>query len=255
MPKARRVLVLPDAHYPHVDEMCEAVVIKASELLRQDETVILGDWAEMAAASSHPPSSWEEVNGIMQPLDELRMVDDAMKRIDRAAKRCKWVYLEGNHEQRLERWSISMGQHLGSDAHEALSPKSQIGKWTKLKWIPYRKQHSAAYRIAPDLIAVHGWRLGVYPAAAMLRDVKTASVVFGHCHRAQSHTVKDVDGRFITSWTPGCLRDLHPDWSPATDWVHGFSIVYVGRRDWTHYTIQIKPDGHCVLPDGKQVRV
>jgi len=37
-----------------------------------------------------------------------------------------------------------------------------------------------------------------------------------------------------------------------TTWCHGFSLVYVGRRSWTEYTIAIDK-GKCVLPSGREV--
>jgi len=260
--RARCVLVLPDAHYPHVDETCEAIVIKAAELLRPDEVVILGDWADLGAFSSHDPTTWDEAEGVVPALEEYTQINAAMARIERAAGGCKFTYLEGNHEYRAERMALKLGGQLGRSVYRALSPKHHL-RTKSFHWVPYTSDPSQSYRIAPDLLAVHGWTASKYAAAAHLNKAKTVSGVFGHCHRQQEFTECDLEGRPIVWWSPGFLGKrgqfyYSHKYGPVS-WAHGFSIVYQSQDpekpiDWVHYTVKIK-DGYCVLPDGRKVRV
>jgi hypothetical protein len=60
----------------------------------------------------------------------------------------------------------------------------------------------------------------------------------------------------IRAWSPGCLSKLTPLWQSGApnDWTHGFSLVYVGQKSWTHYTCPIHPGGYAVLPDGTEIK-
>ena len=64
--------------------------------------------------------------------------------------------------------------------------------------------------------------------------------------------------RVMKAWSPGCLSKLQPLYMAhnPTEWVQGFSLIYVSsddRTDWTEYNITIDR-GRCILPDGKVLR-
>jgi len=264
MSKARKVLILPDLHEESgADTICKSIVLKVAEYLKPDEIVSLGDWADCTAASGHPATVLEDMEpeSLWTEFDSVNAYIDALRK---ASGGCEWVYVEGNHEQWIERQACKIGGQLGADMFRAMSPKHAIADGRKgFKWIPYAKAGLSYYQIAEDLIAVHGWSASKHAAAAHLAKAINVSVVYGHTHRQDSFTTRIPTGadagRVVTAWTPGCLCKFQPTYmhrSGPSTWAHGFSIVYVGRSgDWTHYTITIKPGGFCVLPSGKQVRV
>lgn len=263
MAERRRVMVLPDLHVPNHDEACVEIVIKAAEVIRPDEVVILGDWIDGEAVSSHPPTSMDEDPSVLQ--DDYVTVNSIMDRISKAARGCSFSYIEGNHEQMCERAAIKMGGALGSSFYRALSPENCIAKArTDTKWIGYAKKELSFHKITEDLIAVHGWSASMHAAAAHLRKSRTVSVVYGHTHRLESKATRDpITGRPIQAFSPGCLCKMQPYYAHRngpTEWTQGIAVVYVGRSgDWTNTTHIIKPTASggkfAVLDGGKEVRV
>lgn len=264
---ARRFLILPDAHFPHHDRTAMAVVAHVSKVWKPDTTVILGDWLDCEGFSSHPRSSVLEAPPSYL-ADEVApcnaMLDVLQGRSDRPL-----VYLAGNHEYRVERMALQIGDQWGHDMWKLMSPERLLTHRVNAKgacgatrknftWIDYLGSGTQAhYAITPDLIAVHGWSHSSNAAARHMALGRGLSVVFGHVHRSQWVSARaPLTGKLIQSWSPGCLSQLIPYWHASTpsDWTQGFSLVYVGTRSWTAYNVPIHPGGWCVLPDGTEVQ-
>lgn len=263
MPKAgsRLVMVLPDLHIPHHDEKALACVLKAYQVLRPDEVVVLGDWLDCEQFSSHGVKTIVEMRAHRFIEDELEPCNAVLDKLQKYKN--KLTYIEGNHEQRIERWAANWGQRLGPDLYKLMSPRKLIGEGrSNFTWVPY-SGHLSHYEITPALEkssalwAIHGWSHAKAAARIHLQKAVSVSVVFGHTHRVQSETIRNpTNGHYLTGWSPGCLSKLQPLYQLGnpTAWGHGFSLVYVGRKSWTEYTIKIN-DGKCVLPNGKEIEV
>ena len=65
-----------------------------------------------------------------------------------------------------------------------------------------------------------------------------------------------MSNRILKAWSPGCLSELQASYMNQTvsDWVHGFSIVWVGSDplDWTEYSVTIQ-NGRAIMPDGTEL--
>lgn len=249
------VMALPDLHVPYHNEVALSCVLKAHEYLKPKRTVILGDWLDAEAFKTHPSKSLIEKQAYDFKSDE---VDPCNKIIDRLQKNTKLtVFIEGNHEFRVER-TASGAQHKGfSSIYSLISPKQLLSAGRKsFIWIPYNQKLSH-YKITPELWALHGWSHSKNVAETHLNYLQSVSAVFGHVHRQQSAVRRNkVTGKLIKAWTPGCLTELQPLWATQTptDWVHGFSIIYVKNdfTQWFEYTITIE-NGVCILPGGKLI--
>lgn len=253
--RSRCVMVLPDLHIPHHDRAALACVLKAYEHLRPDEVVILGDWLDCEQFSTHPKSSMAEVRAHRFVDDELQPCIQTLDKLQAYGN--KLVYIEGNHEQRIERFAISLGNGLGPELYALVCPRAIFAQGRKgFTWISY-KSHLAHYEITPDLWALHGWSFAKSAARIHQDRAVSVSVVYGHTHRQQSEARRDpASGRVLKAWSPGCLCKLQPLYQQnlPTSWVQGFSIIYIGKSGrWTDYTVTIQ-DGECVLPDGRQIK-
>ena len=142
---------------------CVAAVV---EYLDPDEIVVQGDWLDAGGFSRHGPHSFAdgahdfleaEVGPCNEMLDVLQGPDDR-----------KLVYLEGNHEERVNRWLVSNAGKVGPSLSKLSSPERLL-RWRVdgdgtpgarrkgFRWIPYLgKDTHSHYRIAPDLVAIHG---------------------------------------------------------------------------------------------------
>jgi len=252
-PGSHLVMVLPDLHIPHHDETALACVMAAYRILKPRRVVVLGDWLDCEQFSSHGTSSMAELRAhrfVDDELDPCRRVLDKLQKYNN-----ELVFIEGNHEQRIERWAAQWGQRLGPDIYKMIAPRKLLGDGRKkFTWVPY-KGHLSRYEITPDLWAIHGWSFAKSAARVHQEKAVSVSVVHGHTHRQQMETRRDpANGRILKAWSPGCLCKLQPLYraNNPTAWVHGFSLIYIGRKSWTEYTITIK-DGVCVLPDGREI--
>jgi hypothetical protein len=58
------------------------------------------------------------------------------------------------------------------------------------------------------------------------------SAIQGHNHQVSEHTEPDMNGRIVTTWSQGCLCELHPEYLPINKWAHGFAIVDLDKDDF-----------------------
>jgi predicted phosphodiesterase len=47
----------------------------------------------------------------------------------------------------------------------------------------------------------------------------------GHNHATSEHSETDMNGKIVTTWSIGCLSELHPAYMPLNRWNHGFALV------------------------------
>ncbi len=250
------VMVLPDLHVPYHDKPALSCALKAHEFLKPKRTIILGDWLDAEPFKTFERKSLLEKAAIDFKVDE---VDPCNEILDILQKNTKlMVFIEGNHEFRIERAAANARNKGLAAVHSLISPKNLLGVGRKdFIWVPYNKQLSH-YKITPELWAFHGWSHSKHVAETHLNYLMSVSAVFGHVHRQQSAVRRNkVTDRLIKAWTPGCLCERQPLWGTQTptDWIHGFSIIYVknDNSSWFEYTITIE-NGQCVLPGGKLLK-
>jgi predicted phosphodiesterase len=250
------VVVLPDLHIPFQDKKALECALRAVQYLKPHKVVILGDWLDCEAFSAHGKKNMVELRAHRYIADEVDPCREILKELEGWSKEI--VYIEGNHEHRVERFAVNWGGILGPELYKLISPRALLGEGRKSgwSWVPYGTilpHHS----ITPNLWAVHGWSHAKHSASKHLEKAGSVSVVHGHTHRTQLFAKRDVvSGRVLKAWSPGCLSGLQPIYmhQNPTEWVHGFSLVYVGSdpEDWTDYTVTIQ-NGRCILPDGKEI--
>lgn len=258
-PGSKLVMVLPDLHIPHHDEAALDCVLRAYNYLKPQEVVVLGDWMDCEQFSSHGVQSMAELRAHRFLEDEVAPTNEVLDKLQKFKN--KLVFVEGNHEWRIERWAAKWGGRLGADFYKLMAPRKLLGEGRKnFTWIPYMDDLSH-YEITPALKnstalwAIHGWSHAKRAAAIHLEKALTVSIVHGHTHRAQSYAKRIPEtGHVLKSWSPGCLSKLQPLYriNNPTEWTHGFSLVYVGKHSWTDYTVSIV-NGKCVLPNGKEM--
>lgn len=252
------VMVLPDLHLPNHDEEALESVLAAHSFIKPKRTIILGDWLDAGAFATHQPKSVAELAAVDFKRDEIdpcnRILDILQQNTDLL------VYIEGNHEARVERTAVAANARSPMAAVLGLvSPKALLSAGRRrFIWIDYFEKLSH-YKITDDLWAFHGWSHGSNVAETHLKYLMTVSGVFGHVHRLQSAARRNkVTNKIIKAWTPGCLCKLQPLYatSTPTDWIHGYSLIYVKNdgSHWFDYTVRID-NGKTVLPGGKLITV
>lgn len=251
------IVVLPDLHIPYHDEAALDCAMQAIQHLKPARVIILGDWLDCASFSAHGVSRIAELHAVRFVEDEVQPCCEVLDEIQRWTD--DLIFIEGNHEFRVERFAASWGSKLGPDIYKLMAPGRLLGEnRTAFTYIPY-SDPLAHYEVTPNLWAIHGWTHAKTAARKHLEKARSVSIVYGHTHRQEAVAIRDpVTQRVMKAWSPGCLSKLQPLYMAhnPTEWVQGFSLIYVStddRTDWTEYNITIDR-GRCILPDGKVLR-
>lgn len=138
--------------------------------------------------------------------------------------KCKIFWKNGNHEDRYE-------LYLKVKAPELLGV-SDFKMENLLKLKDYNCSIIENKRIikANKLNIIHGHE---YPGGAF-NPVNIARGLFlkgkvsamqGHNHQTSSHTESNMNEEMVTTWSLGCLCELHPLYMPLNKWNWGAAIV------------------------------
>ena len=101
----RKVLVIPDSHFPYVEQALWHALLKTALRWKPDEVIILGDFVDFDAFDNHR-KDFKRRPGY--PLDKLfqEAIDsgyEALRDLRQAVSQASIVFIPGNHEQHLER--------------------------------------------------------------------------------------------------------------------------------------------------------
>lgn len=248
MSSTLRMLICPDVHAPYHDHAAWSCFLEVANMWRPDVCVVLGDFADFAAVSSHP-----KVPGRLLPFaTEVEYANDALDELDAAlGRQCATKeFLQGNHEDRLSRYVAKQAPDLNEfvDWRGVLQLDRRGWRVT-----PYKT--SIAYgrlRLTHDV-----GRAGVQAARQSRMDTGH-SLVFGHTHQLQVSYGGTVAGDRHVGATLGWLGDpeaidyRHRD-MVRREWQHGFGVAHF-LADGTFW-LQAIPivRGRCVV-DGKVYR-
>ncbi len=94
---SKTILVIPDTHVPYHDKLAWKEVLRCIKALEPNGIVIIGDFADFYAVSSH---SRDPIRKRFL-LEEVAEVNKALDQIPTGPSVC---FIEGNHEDRLRRY-------------------------------------------------------------------------------------------------------------------------------------------------------
>lgn len=213
--REERILVIPDAHWPYVDEAAWTLMMRVARFLSPHRIVVLGDFADCLAVSFHPKSAARRAN----LADEVAATGRGWDDLDSLGAEHKHL-LQGNHEFRLVRFINERAPELHGLVGltiEEMFRLSERGRTCS----KYLKEH-----------CVGDWRMshdygdaGPYALKRAI-DVTDSNTIIGHTHRMAEHVgVARKDGRTIRGMSFGWLGSFDD-----IDYVHRAKA----RRDWAH---------------------
>jgi hypothetical protein len=255
--QAQRVFGFPDIHWSDRDRRALAVAEAAHRKFKPDRTVIGGDLVCCDPFSSWARKGFDKADTADYLITEIEPANAFLSRIASNTGYRGIDFIEGNHENRVERWlaNSKIGKSLRS-----LTPRNQFSKGRKnFRYIPYFAPNEGRMphvKLARDLIVIHGWCAPKYAAQHHMDKARDVSVIYNHTHRPDKRWAKTWSGKPIMAMSAGCLCNLSPKYAHGgspTDWGHGFWVAYVGTRSWTVYDVMINHRYEAVLPDGTEV--
>lgn len=240
-----KVLVIPDIHAPNEDTRSLSALEKYMAEELWDEVIYLGDFMDFDCISHHNRDNLRAVSGKTIWKD----YDHAVEILDRHQKLCpkaKFVLIEGNHDERIERY-IDANPQLEGMVEVELG--LELIK-RKIKWVRFWTK-GEIYRLGKASF-IHGAYTNQYHAKKHL-DNYDASVFYGHVHSVQSFSKVQRKGKPMIAQSLGCLCKLDQGYMRGrpSNWVHAFGVIHFrDGGEFNHYVVQMV-DHQFTAPNGK----
>lgn len=250
--------VMPDSHGSHIDGAAfaafQADLVALQKTGRLTRLIGLGDHIDCGGFLAQ-----HHTMGYLAQLDESAYADDLgawesqLNTITEASGGARITLLEGNHEQRLEKWAVQQTIGNRKDAEllmQAISPQHRLNYAKRgIDYVRYGELREGvpvrgAVRIGKCYFT-HGSYCG--PSAAQKHAAKFgAPVIYGHTHTPASFFGKTVHGGTHAAWNFGHLSKNAPRFmhNAPDNWSHGYGVVLVSKSG--HFTIIHVPLIHGV---------
>lgn len=214
----KRVALFSDIHIPYHSIEALTAAIEYTKNEKPDALVLNGDALDFHGLSRFQKDPRKK--NFAQELDVWRQMFEVFDR----ELGCKIYYKIGNHEARYEHYLwMKAGELVGVDEFDLSNLLQARAKGIEV--IGSKKIIHAG-----DLCILHGHEFGqsVFSPVNVARGLYMkgkVSAIQGHNHQVSEHTEPDMKGRIVTTWSQGCLCELHPEYLPINKWSHGFALV------------------------------
>jgi predicted phosphodiesterase len=220
---ARRVLRLSDIHVPYHDVDALKAALAMGSKHRCDTIILDGDIADCYSVSH-----WQTDPRQRDFAGEVKTARELFAAIRARFPKARIVWKLGNHEERLERYFMQKAPELlGLDCCEfaAIYQTNAYGVEIVRDMRPLT---------LGKLYLLHGHEYRfpianpVNPARGLFLRAKTHAIC-GHFHQSSQHSERNLEQNVVSTWSTGCLSDLHPAYRPLNNWNHGFAIVQTDK--------------------------
>lgn len=235
MPKRahRNIIILNDIHFPYHDEDILESVMHYIYDSQVDMVILNGDTLDCEALSTFQDSDRASFS------EELDLARSFIKQLTKIARHnnsdCEFVWIDGNHEARLEKYLIRQAPELlglSVEGNKVLSIRNLMGL-DELGW--QYLSYSEFLALPGDLYIQHGHKVSKHSSSSVgnsMRD-QGGSVIIGHVHRLGAFYVTNRLGTF-RGFENGCLC-RQPKYLPkdSANWQRGFcKVTYTDETTW-----------------------
>lgn len=216
---AKKLLLLSDIHVPYHNIKALTTVFDFAKNENPDAILLNGDTLDFFGLSKFvkDPSKrkfHEELESFKQLINVIqKLFPDA-----------KLYFKVGNHEERYMHFLWMKAKELeGVDEFKL----ENIIK-ARANGITIIKDKRIIHANGLNIIHGHEFASGFFSPVNVARGLflrgKTTAIQ-GHNHSTSEHTEPNMNGKITTTWSTGCLCELHPEYMPINKWNHGFAIV------------------------------
>lgn len=223
--KAKKLLILSDIHIPYHSIEALSCAFDYAKKEKPDAILLNGDTLDFFGLSRFckdpkARSFAEELRAFKEFMDVIKKTFDA-----------KIYFKIGNHEERYFHF-------LWMKAHEIVGVEEfELENIIKARAEGIEIIKDKRIVKAGDLNVIHGHEFGgsVFSPVNIARGLflrGKVSALQGHNHQTSSHTESNMNGEIMTTWSVGCLCELHPAYLPINKWNHGFAIVSIDGNNF-----------------------
>jgi predicted phosphodiesterase len=240
-----KLLFVPDSHVPYEDKKAFNLLLKAGAAFKPDRIIIIGDFADFYAVSSHSknPNRRHDIQW------EIEQVKARLKDLGRLGASRKY-YVAGNHEDRLSRYLMDKAPALFNSVKipEILNLREMGWEYTEYK---------DSLALGKLNITHDTGNCGPY-AHYRAQEVFQGNVVIGHTHRLGYAVVGNAKGKPHVGAMLGWLGDFNQvDYmhkvQALRSWAHGFGIGYMEPNGIVHVQPVPIVEGKVII-EGKLIR-
>jgi predicted phosphodiesterase len=230
----KRIGILSDVHLPYhnIDALTCAIGYLKKE--KVDALLLNGDTMDCHQLSRFVKDP--KKRDFKYELDTLKAF---MEVIDKQLK-CKVFFKIGNHEARYEKFLMEKAAELkGVEEFEFMNIIKARAKGIEMI-------ESNRYMKLNELNGIHGHEYigGISAPVNVARGLYMrgkVSAFQGHNHSTSEHSETDMNGKITTTWSVGCLSELHPAYMPLNKWNWGCAMVELDSngRDYQFFNKRI----------------
>ena len=214
----KKVLILSDIHVPYHSIDAITAALHYAKKSKPDALLLNGDTIDCHRLSRFIKDP--KKRNFKLELDTFKALFDIFEK----ELKCKIYFKIGNHEERYEHFLYEKASELvGVEEFEfenIIKARARgieiIGDKRPMKLNNLWGIHGHEY--------VGGISAPVNPARGLFLKAKV-STFQGHNHQTSEHTEPTLTGKMVTTWSLGCLSELHPAYMPLNKWNHGFAEV------------------------------
>ena len=221
---AQRLLVLSDIHIPYHSVNSLTIAFDWAKKQKPDAVLLNGDTLDFFGLSRYAKDP--KKRSFSSELESFKDFMNILKKTFDA----KIYFKIGNHEERYEHYLwMKAGELAGIDDFELSNIIKARAEGIEI---------IADKRImkAGELNIIHGHEyFGAFSPVNIARGLFTkgkVSAMQGHNHQTSEHTEADMNGKLTTTWSVGCLSELHPLYMPLNKWNHGFAFIEIDGDDF-----------------------
>ena len=207
-----------DLQYPFLDMKAWKVFLEVVKSEQPDGVILNGDILDFYQISNYPKDPKrsttidKDLEGVKKYiLDPLQFINE------------RW-WMDGNHDQRLERYLIKNAPALKWLPKQKAITIPNLLNLHEEGWV--YKPYGDYYQLG-KLWVLHGFMVRQHSGltARAHFDRLGTSVIINHTHRLGTYYSTNARGPHI-SVENGCLCLLKPDWMQYPNWQQGFSLVH-----------------------------
>lgn len=214
----KRIGILSDIHVPYHSISSLTIAITHLKKQKIDALLLNGDTIDCHRLSKYVKDPTKR--DFKGELDTFK----ALFEIFEKQFKCKIYFKTGNHEERYQAFLNEKAAELkGVEEFEF----ENIIK-ARARGIEIIGDQRVMRLNSLNGIHGHEYKGGISAPVNVARGLYLrgkVSAFQGHNHQSSTHTESDMNGKVTTTYSLGCLSELHPSYMPLNKWNHGFAVV------------------------------
>ena len=240
----KRVIVLPDTQIPYEDKQTCKAVFKYIKDFQPDEIIQLGDFLDFDCISHWQKGNERIINKKLRK--EYVAGNEFLDQLQSVAPKSKIVIIQGNHDQRIEKYLDANPAGEGYLEFETCLKLKERG----IKFVKFWDK-GTTYKIGHATF-IHGLYTGDQHAKKHVQQYGT-NIFYGHLHDIQNYSqVHKGDNKTLVGQSLGCLCEYNQSYMKGkpSRWQQGFGVFYFQPNGFFNYYVVRIFNHSFVSPEG-----